>query len=176
MRWTLAYVANWSNGGNMELVTILNRVGAVACTDTCNRLATQVVKQRIKEGIKGSVNQGVFSIASVDNIDTFATVSALDATRSWHGTSIQVMQPFPLTGTLTEEEVTRPPTACSEFAHFDLNDSPIPVQHFKRRRRTLTEKPSPHTVIVSSSDILLPDMDDITTTIATKCLALVTSM
>ena len=36
----------------MELVTILNRVGAAACTDICNRLATQVVKQRIKEGIK----------------------------------------------------------------------------------------------------------------------------
>ena len=82
----------------MELVTILNRVGAVACTDTCNRLATQVVKQRIKEGIKGSVNQGVFSIASVGNIDIllqpFATVSALNATRSWLGTSIQVMKPF----------------------------------------------------------------------------------
>ena len=156
--------AIFCNGGNTELVKILNRVGAVACTDTCNRLATQVVKQRIKEGIKGSVNQGVFSIASVDNIDIlqpFATVSALDATRSWHGTSIQVMQPFPLTGTLTEEEVTRPPSACSEFAHLDLNDSPIPVQRFKRRRRTLTEKPSPHTVMVSSSDILLPDMDDI---------------
>ena len=52
----------------MELVKILNRVGAVACTYTCNRLATQVVKQRIREGIKGSVNQGVFSIASEDNI------------------------------------------------------------------------------------------------------------
>ena len=77
--------AIFCNGGNTELVKILNRVGAVACADTCNRLATQVIKQRIKEGIKGSVNQGVFSIASVDNIDIlqpFATVSALDATRS----------------------------------------------------------------------------------------------
>ena len=66
----------------------------------------------------------MFSIASVDNIDIlqpFTTVSALDATRSWHGTSVHIMQPVPLTGTLTEEEVTRPHTVCSEFVHLDLN-------------------------------------------------------
>lgn len=148
------------HGGNMELVKILNRVGAIACTDTCNRLATQVVTQRLREGIKGSVTPGIFSIASVDNIDILqpsAVVSALDATRSWHGTSIQVMQPFPISGKLKDGELA----LTTDFAQLGLNDSPVPVQKFKRRR-TLTEHPSPHTVVVRPSDINISGVDSIT--------------
>ena len=48
------------HGGNAELVQILNRVGAVACLDTCNRLATEAVQQRVRVGIRMSLKPGLF--------------------------------------------------------------------------------------------------------------------
>lgn len=150
------------HGGNIELVKIFNRVGAVACTDTCHRVATQVVQRRIREGIKMSVQREMFSIASIDNIDIlqpFAVVSALDATRSWHGVSVQLMQPLPLTGALSDDEVASTST-CTQIAHLDLNDSPIAVQRMKRRR-TLTEQCSPHNAMVSTTDITPSNGGDI---------------
>ncbi len=78
----------------------MNRIGAVASLDTSNRLATHVVQTRLVKGIKPSLIPNALTIVSVDNIDILqphAVVSSLDATRSWHGTSIQVMQPMPET-------------------------------------------------------------------------------
>ena len=49
------------------------------------------------------------SIVSVDNIDILqphAFVSYTDASRSWHGTSVQCAQPLPVTGVLQQEELT----------------------------------------------------------------------
>ena len=93
---------------NAELVQILNRVGAVACLDTCNRLATEAVQQRVRVGIRMSLKPGLFSVASIDNIDILQIhqmVLALDKTRSWHGTSVQCVQPLPETGMLSIQEV-----------------------------------------------------------------------
>ena len=84
------------HGGSQELVKIMNRVGAVASIDTCNRLATQVVEIRLQEGFKGSLNPDAITFLSLDNLDILqphAVVAATDATRSWHGTSVQCMQP-----------------------------------------------------------------------------------
>ncbi|SMN01636.1 hypothetical protein SPONN_2736 [uncultured Candidatus Thioglobus sp.] len=148
------------HGGNTELVKILNRVGAVACMDTCNRLTTKVVTQRLREGIKRAVICGVISFASIDNIDILQPWSV--SVRSWHGTSVQIMQPFPQTGTLWEDELASILTSTSsDLAHLNLSDSPIPVQRLKRRRRTLTEQPSPHTTMISPTNIPIPDVDGI---------------
>ena len=137
------------HGGTQELVHILNRVGAVASIDTNQRLATQVVQARIENGILPEIEERALSIVSIDNIDTLqprAFVSCTDATRSWHGTSVQCVQPLPHTGLLEEHELniqggahTRKHPASSPTA------SPAPAQRNKRRRRTLTELPSPHT-------------------------------
>ncbi len=80
------------HGGDQVLVQIMNGIGAVASLDTSNRLATHVVQTRLVKGIKPSLIPNALTIVSVDNIDILqphAVVSSLDATQSWHGTSIQ---------------------------------------------------------------------------------------
>ena len=129
------------HGGSLELVRIMNRIGAVASVDTCNRLATQVVQTRIQETFTKELVPGMLTVVSIDNIDILqphAVVSSLDATRSWHGTSVQCMQPLPASGTLNADELV------NAVAH-STNRCPELLQCFKRRRRTLTEKVSPHT-------------------------------
>ena len=133
------------HGGNQVIVQMLNRLGAVASLDTCHRLTTQVVLTRITTGIKPYLIPTTLSIVSVDNIDILqphAVVSALDATRSWHGTSVQLMQPMPISGTLSEADLARP-------AALPQNSPPY-TRPLKRRRRTLSEQCSPQTVVPSS--------------------------
>ena len=144
--------ATLCHGSTQELVHILNQVGVVASIDTNQRLATQVVQARIANGILPEIDKRALSIISIDNIDILqphAFVSCTDATRSWHGTSVQCVQPLPLTGILEQDELhmsshshTRKHPASSPTAS---PASPVPVQRSKRRRRTLTELPSPHT-------------------------------
>ena len=95
------------HGGTQELVKILNCVGAVVSIDTHQRLVTQVVQEIMAQGILPDIIENAMSIASVDNIDILqphAFVSCTDATRSWHGTSVQCTQPLPLTGLLESED------------------------------------------------------------------------
>jgi len=87
------------HSGTLELVRILNRLGATASVDTVNRLATHVVHTRLSEGITSELQPLKLSIVSVDNIDIMqfhGFVSSQDATRSWLGTSVQCVQPLPL--------------------------------------------------------------------------------
>ena len=87
------------HGGTQQLVRILNRLGAAACLDTVNRLATQVVEKRVSSGALSDLVPQPFAAVSIDNIDIlqpFGFVSCQDATRSWHGTSVQCTQPLPL--------------------------------------------------------------------------------
>ena len=79
---------------------MLNCVGAI---DTHQHLATQVVQERIAQGVLPHIDEKALSIVSIDNLDILqphAFVSCTDAIRSWHGTSVQCMQPLPLTGIL----------------------------------------------------------------------------
>jgi len=87
------------HSGTLELVRILNRLGATASVDTVNRLATHVVHTRLSEGITSELQPLKLSIVSVDNIyimQFHVFVSSQDATRSWLGTSVQCVQPLPL--------------------------------------------------------------------------------
>ena len=143
------------HGGTLELVRILNRLGAVASIDTVNRLATHVVQKRQSEGVKSDLKGAIFSAVSIDNIDilqSYGFVSCLDTTRSWHGTSVQCVQPLPISGHLTSDDKLAPSTTdcttnkrmCSSPAH-----TPIPREKHKRRRRT--QQPSPHSTSVIPS-------------------------
>lgn len=134
------------HGGNNELVKIMNRLGAAASLDTCNRLATQVAQVRLEEGVKRYLVPSQLVVATVDNVDILqphAVVSSLDATRSWHGTSVQCVQPLPTTGTLNRNELV----AVNQT---NISQSPVVLQRHKRRRRTLSEQASPHTITTLS--------------------------
>lgn len=148
------------HGGSLELVRILNRVGAVASLDTCNRLATYVVEERIRTGIEPELVPNKLIIVSIDNIDILqlhAMVSSLDDTRSWHGTSVQCVQPLPLSGTLSQSEKLQP-TSRKHAA----TTSPALVEKHKRRRRTISEQTSPHTQVAAiPTGILSCDTDNL---------------
>jgi len=157
------------HGGSQKLVRILNRVGAVASLETSRRLATLVVQQRVARGIQPELHHRSLCIVSIDNIDILQShtfVSSTDGTRSWHGTSVQCVQPLPLSASLSNGEMVTvgfPPTrkhpASSPVA------SPLPVEKAKRRRQTLTEHPSPHTLMVIPETVVQQPLnfDDIDT-------------
>ena len=143
------------HGGSLELVRILNRVGAVASINTNSLLATCIVEDRIKHGIRPQLQPHAFSIISIDNIDILqphAIVSSMDKTRSWHGTSVQCVQPLPVSGTLSQEVLTGHDTRKRPSSTHVA--SPMPVEKQKQRRRTLPEQPSPH------SQMLQPSLKD----------------
>jgi len=87
------------NGPYPELVTILNRFGAVASADTHSRFLQDLSADR-KVMLDCNLTQNEFRIVSVDNIDllqSHAQVYATDSHRSYHGTSIQCVEPMPTT-------------------------------------------------------------------------------
>ena len=95
------------HGRSLELVRIMNRVGAIASSEKANRLSTSVC-ERMRSGIAPELFTNTLTAASVDNIDILqphAMVSSTDATRSWHRTSVQCMQPMPQSSSLSSKEV-----------------------------------------------------------------------
>ena len=87
------------HGGTTELVTVLNRFGAVASADTHSRFLQNLSADR-KVLLDRNLSPNAFRIVSVDNIDlmqSHAQVYATDSHRSYHGTSIQCVEPMPRT-------------------------------------------------------------------------------
>ena len=95
---TLLTDAIESYGGSTELVKIFNRLGVVASKDTHDRYVEYVVTQYQEGNHLRHLQQGMFTIASVDNLDflqSHAAVYCGDQHRSTHITTIQVVQPKP---------------------------------------------------------------------------------
>ena len=94
--------------GTQKLVTFLNQVGAALSIETVNRIAVKVVKNRMEKGVQAHLVEGKVTVVSIDNVDVlqpYAFVCTLDNTRSWHGTSVQCVQPLPKSGNLTESDI-----------------------------------------------------------------------
>lgn len=92
----------------------MNRLGAVASVETLNCLATHAVQIRLSEGLIADLEPQKFAAVSTDNIDIlqpYGFVSCLDATRRWHGTSVQNVQPLPLSGHLRADDLLSSRTA-----------------------------------------------------------------
>lgn len=76
----------------------INRIGAVSSLDTHDRVATYAVSERIAQGIHSELQPQTLTVTSIDNIDILqrhAMVSSTESKRSWHGTSVQCVQPLP---------------------------------------------------------------------------------
>ena len=107
-----------SHGGSSELVAILNRLGAIASEDTHSRLVTYVAEKREEELLQ-ELTPNAFCVASTDNVDivpTYASVYAGKSTNSWHGTSIQYIEPKPKS--LVSRNVT--PLEKEGVAHINM--------------------------------------------------------
>ena len=86
------------NGGTRNLIRVLNRLGVSVASDTHDRLVTDVAESQRATPIWSELSPNTFTIASTDNIDflqSHATVYCGDQTRSYHATTVQVVQPVP---------------------------------------------------------------------------------
>ena len=86
-----------SQGGSSELVHLLNSVGAIASVDTHQRHVQFYIERKREQGILSELNMENFTVVSVDNRDFLqrhAYVYCGDQNRSWHGTTVQAVQPM----------------------------------------------------------------------------------
>lgn len=80
-----------ASGDSSALISVLNRLGAVASSDTLDRHITRVSSQCKLDGLLQGPDSSTFAIATTDNIDflqSHASVYAGNQSRSWHGTSV----------------------------------------------------------------------------------------
>ena len=131
--------------------------------DTHDRIATCAVKDRISKGIQSELAPHTLTISSIDNIDIMqrhAMVSTAQSKRSWHGTSVQCVQPMPKSIVLTEEEIhgatyqqagesvetsaKESTVVLSKHSSSSPTMSPA-LKQVEKRRRTLREQSLTHT-------------------------------
>ena len=142
-------------GGSSELVHILNRLGTVSSTDTRDRYVQYTVTKQLQQDEIPCLVPNGFIIASTDNLDfkqSHATVYSGDQPRSWHGTTMQPVQPKPLSlqnphPTPTTSDHDYIATQC-RFASRKKRplldtDGGSTVKKVCWRARTLTEGPHP---------------------------------
>ena len=87
-------------GGSTELITVLNKVGAVSSVDTFKRVVNFVSHERRIQGVRSLLVDKAFTVTSTDNIDflkSHAAVYSGSQHRSWYANSIQLFQSKPLT-------------------------------------------------------------------------------
>ena len=137
-------------GGSSRLQKLLNRLGACASIDTHSRYVQYRVQKRMEEGPMASYPSCSFMIISADNLDfkhSFARVySSKHEQSTWHGTTVQVVQPQPhkLTDVIAQPSAEN----LSKRLHSSLTPytspakpssfrSPVPKK--QRRMRTGTE-------------------------------------
>ena len=85
-----------SCGGSSQLIRILNRLGVCSSADTLARSIQCRVKERERNGPEEECWRYAPTIISMDNIDfqhSYARVFCGQQTSSWHGTTVQAVQP-----------------------------------------------------------------------------------
>ena len=80
-----------ATGGSSELIAVINKLGAVASSETLDRHIMKVSTQRKMDGLLSGLDPSTFTVASTDRIDfllSHASVYVGSKNRSWHGTKV----------------------------------------------------------------------------------------
>ena len=80
------------------LVKLLNKLGACASTDTLARSIQHYVSEREKRGPENDCSPETLTVVFADNIDfmhSYTKVFCGNQNSSWHGTTVQAVQPLP---------------------------------------------------------------------------------
>ena len=99
-------------GGSRELIRTLNRLGVCVSPDTHDRLVTSVAEQEKGKNLWDDLCRDTFIVNTIDNCDfgqRHAAVYCGDQSRSYHGTTVQLVQPVPSLKVDASNSVTTPP-------------------------------------------------------------------
>lgn len=132
-------------GGSSELIRVFNRLGVCTSYDTLLRQIHESVEASRSQGIIQGLVPSVITLFSMDYIDflkSHAQVYKGNQQLTWHGTTIQAVQPLPSLNTEVSELLhsrRRPHTELSPFPSPDHpTRSPLP-KRFHGRPRTAVE-------------------------------------
>lgn len=147
---------------------VLNRLGIVAFTETLKRTIQCVSQDRKRSGIKSLLVDRAFTIASADNIDFLQSNAAVysgSQHRSWHATSIQLVQPMPQTALIEPctprrlissegESSSTPSLTCTPIVEEEASSNPTHKLHLllsRKRHECSSPASSPHQLTRSPS-------------------------
>ena len=85
-------------GGSRQLIKILNKFGITSSSDTHDQLVADRARYQRERSVWSDMPSNVFTIASTDNFDMLQSYAAVyhgTLKRSYHGTTIELMQPRP---------------------------------------------------------------------------------
>ena len=85
-------------GGSRHLIKIFNRLGYTSSSDAHDQLVTEYAEHQREKNVWSNIHHNTFTVASIDNIDMLQSYSSVyfgDQKRSYHGTTIQMVQPKP---------------------------------------------------------------------------------
>ena len=119
-------------GGSIVLIRSLNRLGICGCQDTLERSIQHRVDHRKKVGPEKELELA-FTIVSADNIDflhSYARNFHGQQNKSWHGTTVQMVQPQPSVLLGTPEAGTKRPHPSPQ------KPCQSPLTKIKRRARS----------------------------------------
>ena len=94
-----------SQGGSALLIKILNRLGVCVSSDTLSRFIEH--KVQTSDIKRNGLAEDSFTIISTDNLDflhSYAQVYQGNQKNSWHGTTIQAVQPIPSLSLVEQNE------------------------------------------------------------------------
>ena len=136
-------------GGSPRLTRLLNRLGVCASKETHDCYVQYRVEKSKKEGPMSGFPDNAFMLVSADNLDyihSYARIYCGNQQSSWHGTTVQLVQPQP--STLVEVPVHQPEESrespSTTHAHVTTN---VSTQDESIRHPTNPPSPTLETVL-----------------------------